>query len=515
MQFNRENLYDRILGCWIGKNIGGTLGAPFEWRRQINDVSFYTQELGGEPLPNDDLDIQLLWLIALEECGVRLDAHTLAEYWLLYVSPHWCEYGTAKINLRKGIAPPLSGMLDNPYKHSCGAFIRSEIWACIAPGFPQIAAAYAYQDAILDHGDGEGTFAAVFTAALESAAFVVDDIPQLVEIALAYIPPECGVYQAVRCVQASHDNGLTWREARDEVLRHFRGQTHGGMIELTSLEDRQQGFHEGILGWDVPSNIAILVLGLLYGEGDFARSLCTAVNCGEDTDCTGATLGALWGILHGASGIPEEWKTPIGNKIKTVCLNQGELGGFGGMLPQTVEAMTNRTLSVLHQVAAAHHLPIVISEDAPDQSGHPAGDMAVDANWRSQFYQHLGRPVYRFDFFDFAVDYQGQPTFCDESGKQIEIVPINKYRIPACFNVRILAPEGWQVEPSVCGTVAAPVPFYGGERGRLVFNLVPYEPTTPVTRFVVEITREGHAEIMLIPIVLLNHCLMFPSPDRP
>ena len=33
----------KVLGCWLGKNIGGTLGAPFEWRRQVNDVSFYTQ----------------------------------------------------------------------------------------------------------------------------------------------------------------------------------------------------------------------------------------------------------------------------------------------------------------------------------------------------------------------------------------------------------------------------------------------------------------------------------------
>jgi len=53
----------KSIGCWYGKNIGGTLGAPMKWKRQINDVSFYVQELNGEPLPNDDLDIQLLWLL--------------------------------------------------------------------------------------------------------------------------------------------------------------------------------------------------------------------------------------------------------------------------------------------------------------------------------------------------------------------------------------------------------------------------------------------------------------------
>ena len=89
LTLNMDEYRRKVLGCWLGKNIGGTLGAPFEWRRQINDVSFYTQELGGEPLPNDDLDIQLLWLIALEERGLDLNARTLAEYWCLYVTPHW------------------------------------------------------------------------------------------------------------------------------------------------------------------------------------------------------------------------------------------------------------------------------------------------------------------------------------------------------------------------------------------------------------------------------------------
>src|SRR5512143_691135 len=111
MILNESDNRNKVIGCWLGKNIGGTLGAPMEWRRQINNVSFYTQDLGGEPLPNDDLDIQLVWLVAMEERGVEIDAQTLAEYWCLYVSPHWVEYGTAKINLRRGIVPPLSGTL--------------------------------------------------------------------------------------------------------------------------------------------------------------------------------------------------------------------------------------------------------------------------------------------------------------------------------------------------------------------------------------------------------------------
>ena len=72
-------------------------GEPFEWKRQINKVDFLTtRDLGGEPMPNDDLDIQLLWLAYLEDQGLDVDAKELAQYWALYVSPHWAEYEECK-----------------------------------------------------------------------------------------------------------------------------------------------------------------------------------------------------------------------------------------------------------------------------------------------------------------------------------------------------------------------------------------------------------------------------------
>ena len=54
---NREELKDKIYGCWLGKNIGGTLGGPFEGNRNILDVTGYTTP-EGEPMPNDDLDLR-------------------------------------------------------------------------------------------------------------------------------------------------------------------------------------------------------------------------------------------------------------------------------------------------------------------------------------------------------------------------------------------------------------------------------------------------------------------------
>ena len=67
---NRETYLDKVLGCWAGKNIGGTLGAPIEGRREIFHYDFYINPMDGEPAPNDDLDLQLVWLKALEDTGV-------------------------------------------------------------------------------------------------------------------------------------------------------------------------------------------------------------------------------------------------------------------------------------------------------------------------------------------------------------------------------------------------------------------------------------------------------------
>ena len=47
---NYAEYRDKVLGCWTGKNIGGTLGTPMECQQQVWDIDFYTQDLKGNPL---------------------------------------------------------------------------------------------------------------------------------------------------------------------------------------------------------------------------------------------------------------------------------------------------------------------------------------------------------------------------------------------------------------------------------------------------------------------------------
>ena len=503
MRLNRDEYRSKVLGCWLGKNIGGTLGAPFEWHRQVNNVSFYTQELGGEPLPNDDLDIQLLWLVALEEKGIELNSHILGDYWCLYVTPHWCEYGTGKINMRQGLLPPLSGSLHNEFKNSCGAFIRAEIWACICPGRPDVAARYAFEDAILDHGDGEGTYAEVFIAALEAAAFVVGDIRKLIEIGLSFIPADCGVAGAALTAVECYDAGKTWLEARDEILRRHRGGTFWNMPELTSPADTEKGFAEGKLAYDVPSNIGMTVLGLLYGNGDFDATMCITVNCGEDTDCTGATAGSIFGILGGAESIPERWIEPIGRRIKTACLNLGELGYFGNQLPQDVDNMTDRTERIAKQVMLRHGGPDIESAEPTDLSD--ANPEALKARDGGAFlYRAMNGPRFDFPFFTVAVDYGDTPAIRPEEPKAVRLVIHSEYKVQANLSVHWYLPEGWTITPGADVFALSLPRMLCSQPVTLAFEVTCPVITRSVQRAAVEISIEGRPTVMMVPITFLN-----------
>lgn len=486
----------------MGKNIGGTLGAPMEWKRQVNEVTFYTQELGGDPLPNDDLDLQLVWLVALEEKGIDINARTLGEYWHLYITPHWAEYGIGKANMRSGLVPPLSGTVNNPYKDSCGAFIRSEIWACIAPGCPEVATRYAYEDAIVDHGNGEGMYAEIFCAAIESAAFVEKNPERLIGIGLSYIQENCGIASVVKLVLDSYQAGKPYLEVRDEILQAYRAQYWG--YAGISQEDRDKGFADGPLGWDAPANIGFLIIGWLYGEGDFEKSLCITVNCGEDTDCTAATMGSLFGILYGIDVIPPKWMEPIGRNIKTMCLNLGEIKDH---LPATIDALTERVEKIAWQVVLRHCHSIVLSNtEITDFSDFNTEQLYSHAN-SAALYRNINGPVYAFDSFDILIDYIDGPYIRDHTPVRIKCRITNKYKTPESLNIKWYADDGWLIAPSRNGKI-----FLGSWHENekvLTFELSSEKITGSTQRFALEITVEGKHTVMLVPIVLLNENLNF------
>jgi ADP-ribosylglycohydrolase len=318
----RREYKDKVFACWLGKNIGGTLGAPHECKRYALGLEFY------DPLPkkaaaNDDLDLQLVWLQMLEEKGIDPALPVFAEYWSRHASSYpWNEYGFFMRNYSRGLRPPVAGCFENYFVDEMGSPIRSEIWACLHPGDPQAAARMAWKDSALDHVGGEGMHGEMFWAGLQAAAFVESDPLTLIRIGLNMIPLSSHVARAIREAVWCKQKGLSWGDARERIAGRF------GHIQPCNA---------------VP-NHGFTILGWLYGK-DFGDCLLKAVNCGYDTDCTGATLGATLGILGGTRGIPKRWLKPIGLGI---VLHQ-----FTRFLkaPKGMQELTARTVPLAEKAA--------------------------------------------------------------------------------------------------------------------------------------------------------------------
>lgn len=487
--YNYDSLRDKILACWIGKNIGGTMGAPYEGCTDMQDITGYNSPK-GEPLPNDDLDLQMAWFMMLERFGPKhFDANTLAECWQLMISPQWNEYGIGKKNLTLGLLPPLSGEFDNDkWKHSNGAWIRSEIWACLAPGYPNVAIKYAIMDACVDHGMGEGVYAEIFTAALESIAFVETDTRKIVETALTYIPESCRVSQSVRLVLAEYDKKTPYRDTRNLLVK--------------ANED---------LGWfQAPANVAFVVIGLLYGEGDFKKSMIYTINCGDDTDCTGGTLGAILGIVGGTAGIPADWREYIGDRIMQVCIN----GHFAPRIPKTCTAFTDKILAMIPRVLEVHNVDASYGEE-PCYNREEA--FAVLEGYSASFWS---RSRFSFDISDYrrlsaTVEYEREPVI--RPGESFPLKVTLRHLVIATgeiihFSADLSLPQGWSADYRKNIYIGRNVDMFeapaqnpnGIHQNEYTFTITAGEQVAAQNKLFLHFTTPMFAQPFTIPITLLG-----------
>ncbi len=421
---NREDFWKRVYACWMGKNAGGTLGAPVEGQLGPHNFDWYPRlQEGG--IPNDDLEMQLIWLDAVERAGWSVQSSVLSQAWLSHIGYNWCEYGIAKRNLRWGLAAPISGAYDNDFFNDCmGSPIRSEIWACLAPCVPRLAARFAAQDALVDHAGGEGVWGEIFFAALESTAFALFDMDTLLDIALAYIPAESLIYQAVSSTRDWWRQTRDWLKVREKILEKYghREPTHA------------------------PQNLAFTVLGLLAGGSDFGEVITTAVNCGQDTDCTGATAGAIAGILSGE--LPEKWTAPLGEQIAT----NASWGGIRNFVaPPDIRTLTDRVVDGAARLLAFYGAPVIISSQLPtDLSSVPDAWYQPDESIR-EIWERNRNPwhsVSDLNALRVTVDYGGAPTVNPETGKKVTLSLENRQASFVSVTVEVDEGKGWFVEPN-------------------------------------------------------------------
>lgn len=269
--------YDKVYGCFLGKCIGGTAGGPAEGRKELLDFPL-NEELLHKCLPNDDLDLQILWLELIEAKGFDITARDMADEFYQKVPYGPGEYAYFQKNYARGIFPPLSGRFNNRYyKNGMGCPIRAEIWACIFPGADAIRQRYVEMDGSLDH-ERDSIDAEIFLATLESELFFSHDLRRAIETALDGVPEKTKLRGAVRDTLQWYDAGHDWKLTRGLILRNY------GHADCTNLYQ----------------NIGFVLLALLYGGEDFRETIRLGLACGYDTDCICATAASVLGIIRGA-----------------------------------------------------------------------------------------------------------------------------------------------------------------------------------------------------------------------
>jgi ADP-ribosylglycohydrolase len=320
-----HELRGRLTGAWLGRCAGCNLGKPVEgWSRER--IRRYLDAAGAFPIDDylprldpfpeglelnwcwpettrgnigfmardDDTDYTILGLHILEQHGFGFGPEDVAAEWqdhLPFTQTYTAERAAYR-NLVHGLKPPQTATVRNPYREWIGAQIRADMWGYVSPGDPASASRLAFQDASLSHTQN-GIYGEMWAAALIAACFVVPDLRSAIDVSLAFVPERSRLSEAVRDVLDLHAQGMSWDDARDQIEIRYG---HYSFVHTIN-------------------NTATVTAALLWGRGDFSRTIGLAVEAGWDTDCTGATTGSIFGAAFGVDALPGHWVDPLNDRI--------------------------------------------------------------------------------------------------------------------------------------------------------------------------------------------------------
>jgi len=334
---NKDILFERIYGAWLGRCIGCLLGKPVEgWPKK--EIENYLKATDSYPLQDyfpyapdkienneytlhpsakeatkgninymardDDIDYTILNLKLVEENGFGFTTEDVAEEWLSNL-PYQMVYTAerqAYANLVRGLKPPATATYRNPFREWIGAQIRADIFGYLAPGNPKLAASLAYKDACLSHTKN-GIYGEMFISAVISAALVSDDLEKIIGAGLSCVPENSRLAEVVKNVISWSKELGNWQEVWQEVSERY-----GNYHFVHTLP-----------------NLAFVLIALFWGELDFKKTISIAVMCGLDTDCNGATAGSILGALKGVKEVPEEMSKPLNDRIKSAVFGYSDI----------------------------------------------------------------------------------------------------------------------------------------------------------------------------------------------
>jgi ADP-ribosylglycohydrolase len=362
-----EEIYNKIYGAWLGRCSGCLLGKPVEmWKRdringlakathnyplqyyissdipenikkefEVSDVapfaygdSYVAAWINNvEYMPeDDDTNYTVLGLKLLEQYGPLFTNEDVAEAWLknLPALHLFTAERVAYRNILSGILPPESGKFQNAYREWIGAQIRADIFGYVALGKIELAAEMAWRDASISH-DKNGIYGEMFVAAMLAAVGVTDNITKIINAGLSQIPKKSRLADKIKEVIRWNSEGIIWETALDRIHQNYN----------------ENNFHD----WcHVIPNAMIVCISLLFGEKDFEKSISIAVHAGFDTDCNGATVGSIMGMILGAKALPEKWIKPLNDHVES------GIAGFGYV---RISDLAKRTTNFLKNMSEA------------------------------------------------------------------------------------------------------------------------------------------------------------------
>jgi len=317
---------ERVYAGVLGKIIGVYLGRPVEgWTHEqivanLGEIKYYVNDRRDLPLRNhqlvvtdDDISGTFTFLRALPDTNnsLELTPSQIGQTWLNTIIENrtilwWGGLGnstehTAFLRLKDGISAPHSGSIALNSKvvaEQIGAQIFIDGWGLIAPGDPALAADLARRAASVSH-DGEAIYGAQVIAALIAQAFIESDINKLIDAAIIFVPHDSIIYRLIADIRAWHAaDPQDWYAARAKLDAHYGYDKYGGNCHI------------------IP-NHGLIILSLLYSQGDFNRAQTIVNTCGWDTDCNAGNVGCILGVRNGLAAFDggPDWRGPVGDRL--------------------------------------------------------------------------------------------------------------------------------------------------------------------------------------------------------
>ncbi|AHM63169.1 ADP-ribosylation/crystallin J1 [Flammeovirgaceae bacterium 311] len=334
---SKEVIKDKIKGGWAGQTIGVTFGGPTEFKYNGTFIQDYQpivwydgylkETMLGWPDLYDDIYMDLTFVDVLEKEGFNAPVDSFANAFAYAKYNLWHANQAARYNILRGIKPPESGhWLNNPHADDIDFQIEADFLGLMSPGMPNAAATTSDKIGhIMNYGDG--WYGGVYVGAMYSLAFISNDVNFVVTEALKTIPEQSQFYQCINDVIKGHQQYPNdWKKT---------------WFELQKKWSEDVGCPEGVfapLNIDAKINAAYIVLGLLYGEGDYSKTLEISTRAGQDSDCNPSSAGGILGTMMGYSKIPDYWKMGLDEiedmdfKYTTMSLNKVYAISYGHAL---------------------------------------------------------------------------------------------------------------------------------------------------------------------------------------